>query len=269
MAGIGTIAREGGACRVDVDDEDGSAVVDAEKEDGEAYGGESDEWDWMSGDDTVGDRFEADLAGHVVSLGLSLVVGLSSLELSRLTPPVTDVTEGTALTAGAVVDTEGGDVRVLEESVAKLPITPLPEADVAFDVDDGIEGFVSVRVEDSLEDGEPEDGTLACCDISDDVRERLGRGTMGSGSVGGGELAPVPTRLACVEGGAAAVDGDFKRFEGDEPDCAAAVIDEAEALVEVDAGGLERAADMALAAVSVRESDAARARSLDGACPRA
>ena len=43
VAGIGTIAREGGACRVDVDDEDGSAVVDAEKEDGEAYGGESDE----------------------------------------------------------------------------------------------------------------------------------------------------------------------------------------------------------------------------------
>lgn len=263
MAGIGTIAREGGACRVDVDDEDGSAVVDAEKEDGEAYGGESDEWDWTSGDDTVGDRFEADLAGHVVSLGLSLVVGLSSLELSRRTPPVTDVTEGTDLTASAVVDTEGGDVRVLEESVAKLPTTPLPEADVP------LEGFVSVRVEDSLEDGEPEDGTLACCDISDDVRERLGRGTMGSGSVGGGELAPVPTRLACVEGGAAAVDGDFKRFEGDEPDCAAAVIDEAEAPVEVDAGGLERAANMALAAVSVRESDAARARSLDGACPRA
>lgn len=199
-----------------------------------------------------------------MSLALSLVVGLSSLEFGRRTPPVTDVTEGTDLTASAVVDTEGDDVRVLEESVAKLPTNPLPEADV----DDRVEGFVSVRVEDSLEDGEPDDGALACCDISEDVRERLGRGTIGSGSVGGGELAPVPTRLACVKVGAAAVDGDFKRFEGDEPDCAVAVIDEVEALVEVDAGKLEPAADTALAAVSVRESDAARARSLDGACPR-
>jgi len=200
---------------------------------------------------------------------LSLGVGLSSLELGRRTPPVADVTEVTDLTAGAVVDTEGDDVRVLEDSVAELPTTPLPEADVAFDVDDRVEGFVSVRVEDSLEDGEPEDGTLACCDISEDVRERLGRGTIGSGSVGGGELAPDPTRLVCVEVGAAAVDGDFKRFGGDEPECAAAVIDEAEALVEVDAGKLKPTADTALAAVSVRESDAARARSLDGACPRA
>ena len=198
-------------------------------------------------------------------MALSLAVGLSSLELGRRTPP--DVTEGTDLTASAVVDTEGDDVRELEESVAKLPTNPLPEADVGFDVDDRTEGFVSVRVEDSLEDGDPEDGTLACCDISEDVRERLGRGTIGSGSVGGGELAPVPTRLACVRVGAAAVDGDFKRFEGDEPDCAAAVIDEVEALVKVDAGKLEPA-DTALAAVCVRESDAARARSLDGACPR-
>lgn len=39
---MGTTAREGGACRVNVDDEDGNAVVDAENEDGEAYGGESD-----------------------------------------------------------------------------------------------------------------------------------------------------------------------------------------------------------------------------------
>ena len=187
------------------------------------------------------------------------------MELGRRPPPVADVTEGTDLTADAVVDTERDDARVLEVSVAELPTTPLPEADV----DDGIEGFVSVRVEDSLEDGDPEDGALACCDISEDVRERLGRGTIGSGSVGGGELTPDPTRLACVEVGAAAVDGDFKRFEGDGPDCAAAVIDEAEAPVEVDAGKLEPAADTALAAVSVRESDAARARSLDGACPRA
>ena len=76
--------------------------------------------------------------------------------------------------------------------------------------------------------------------------------------------------MVCVEVGATAVDGDFKRFRGDEPACAVAVIDEAEALVEVDAGKLEPAADTALATVSVvRESDAARARSLDGACPRA
>ena len=121
---------------------------------------------------------------------MSLGVGFSSLELCRRTPPVADVTD---LTAGPVVDTEGDDVRVLEDSVAVLPTTPLPEADVAFDVDDRVEGFVSVRVEDSLEDGEPDDGTLACCDISEDVRERLGRGTIGSGSVGGGELAPDPT----------------------------------------------------------------------------
>ena len=75
--------------------------------------------------------------------------------------------------------------------------------------------------------------------------------------------------MVCVEVGTAAVDGDFKRFRGDEPACAVAVIDEAEALVEVDAGKLESAAETVLAAVSVRESEAARARCLDGACPRA
>jgi len=52
------------------------------------------------------------------------------------------------------------------------------------------------------------------------------------------------------------------------------VIDSAEALVALDASKLEPTADTALAAVSVRESDAARARSLDGAvnlvsCPLA
>jgi hypothetical protein len=101
------------------------------------------------------------------------------------------------LTADAAIDPEVDEVRVFDDSAPALPIALLPEADVvAFDVGDGIKGFVSVRVEDSLEDGEPEEGTLGCCDISDDARERLGRGTFGSGSVGGGELAPVPTRLA-------------------------------------------------------------------------
>lgn len=169
---MGTIMREGGGCR---EDDAGSAVVDAEKEDGEAYGGESDVCDRTSGDDTVGeDRFEVDLAGHVVSLALSLMAGLSSLELSRRKPPLADGTGDTDLVADAVAD---------PNSVPELPTVQLPEA----------EGFVRVRVEDSLEDGEPEEGTLAGCDISEDVRERLGRGTFGSGSVGGRELAPDAT----------------------------------------------------------------------------
>jgi hypothetical protein len=82
-------------------------------------------------------------------------------------------------------------------------------------------------------------------------------------------LAPDPIRLACAEVGTAAVDGDFKRFGGDVADSAVAVIDCVEAPVEVDAVKLERPAETALAAVSVRESDAARARSLVGACSRA
>lgn len=102
----------------------------------------------------------------------------------------------------------------------------LPERDTAFDVDGGIEGIVSVRVEDSLEDGEPEEGALACRDTSEEVRERLGRGGFGNGSVGGGELVRDPTRLVCVEVGTTAVDGVFKRFGGDGADSAwVAVID--------------------------------------------
>jgi hypothetical protein len=261
---MGTITREGGDCR---GDDVGSAVVDAEKEDGEAYGGESDVCDWTSGDDTVGeDRFEADLPGHVESLALSLVGGLSSLALGRRTPPVPDSTEDTDLIADAAVDPKEEDTAAFEESRIELPTAAFPEAAIAFDVDDGMEGFVSVRVEDSLDDGELEEGALVCCDVSDEVRERFGRGTFGSGSVGGGELAPDPIRLACAEVGAAAVDGDFKRFEGDVADSAVAVIDCTEAPVEVDAVKLEPPAETALAAVSVRESDAARARSLVGAC---
>ena len=153
---MGTITREGGDCR---DDDAGSAVVDAEKEDGEAYGGESDVCDWTSGDDTVGeDRFEADRAGHVDvdSLVLSLVVGLSSLALGRRTPPV----EGTDLLADAAVDPEGDDRAAFKESMFELPTAPFAEAVTAFDVDGEMEGFVSVRVEDSLDDGELEEGTL-------------------------------------------------------------------------------------------------------------
>jgi hypothetical protein len=230
VGGTGTITREGGDCR---DDDVGSAVVDAEKEDGEAYGGESDVCDWTSGDDTVGeDRFEADLAGHVVSLALSLVAGLSSL--GRRAPPLPVSIEDTDLIADTAVDPEGDDTAALRESRLELPTAALPEAAIAIDVDDGTEGFVSVRVEDSLDDGELE-GAFVRCDVSDEVRERFGRGTFGSGSVGGGELAPDPIRLACDEVGTTAVDGDFKRFEGDVADSAVAVIDCTKAPVEVDA----------------------------------
>ena len=83
----------------------------------------------------------------------------------------------------------------------------VPEADTVCDVDNGIEGIVSVRVEDSLEDGEPEEGAaLACRDRSEEVRESLGRG---DGSVGGGELVSDSTRLVCDN------DSDFKKFRGD------------------------------------------------------
>lgn len=163
VGGIGTITREGGGCR------DDTVVDDAEKEDGEAYGGDSDDvCDWTSGDDTVGEgRFDIDLAGHVASLPLSLIVGLSSLEPVRRTLPLAKDTD---LTADAVVDPEGDGTKLLEESTPKLATAPLS------DVDDGTGGIVRVRVEDSLDDGEPEEGTLACCDNSEDVRERVGRG---------------------------------------------------------------------------------------------
>ncbi len=180
---MGTITREGGGCGdgVDVDGAD-DAVVDAEKEDGEAYGGDSnDACDWSDDDLGGEDRFDADLVGHVESLLLSLPVVFSSLALGRCVFPL-----GRDLTVDAVVDPDGYE-RVFVESV--------PEADTACDVDDGTGGIVSVRVEDSLEDGEPEEGALACRDMSEEVRERLGRGGDGNGSVGGGELVRDSTRL--------------------------------------------------------------------------
>lgn len=206
---MGTITREGGGCGdggVNIDGTD-SAVVDAEKEDGEAYGGDSDETcDWTGSDDPGGeDRFDADLAGHVESLLLSLPVVLSSLS-RRVFPLADGKVGGRDLTVDAVFDT-GGDEGVFEESV--------PETDTVCDVDDGIGGIVSVRVEDSLEDGEPDEGALACRDMSEEERERFGRGGVGNGSVGGGELVRDSTRLVCDEVGATTVDGDFKRFKGD------------------------------------------------------
>lgn len=185
---MGTITREGGGCEdggVDIDGAD-SAVVDAEKEDGDAYGGDSDDMcDWTGSDDPGGeDRFDADLAGHVESLLLSLPVVLSSL--GRRVFPLADSREGRHLTVDAAVDTDG-DERVFEESV--------PEAD--------------------MEDGDPEEGALACRDMSEEVRERFGRGGLGNDSVGGGELVRDSTRLVCDELGATTVDGDFKRFKGD------------------------------------------------------
>jgi hypothetical protein len=199
---VGTTTREVGGCwdgGVDID----GAVVDAEKDDGEAYGGDSDDMcDWTGNDDPGGeDRFDADLAGQVESLFLSLPVVLSSL--GRRVFPLADGRTGRDLTVDAVVDTDG-DERV-----------SVPEADTVCDVDDGTGGMVSVRVEDSLEDGEPEEGVLACRDVSEEVRERFGRGGLGNGSVGGGELVRDPTRLVCDEEGTTNVDGDFKRFKGD------------------------------------------------------
>jgi hypothetical protein len=205
---MGTITREGGGGGdegIDIDGAD-NAVVDAEKEDGEAYGGNSDDMcGWTGNDDPGGDdRFDADLAGHVESLLLSLPVVFSSL--CRRVFPLADGRGGRDLTVNVVVDTDG-DERVFGES--------FPEADTVCGVDDGIEGIVSVRVEDSLEDGEPEEGPLACRDMSEEVRERFGRGALGNGSVGGGELVRDSTRLVCDEVGATTVDGDFKRFKGD------------------------------------------------------
>jgi hypothetical protein len=215
------------------------------------------------------DRFDADLEGHVESLPLSLIAGLSSLRLGRRTFPLAGSAEGTDLTADAVVGPEGDDPSVFEEPVTAVP---LPETDNAFDVDDRLGSNVSVRVEDSLEEGEPEEGVLACCDISEEVRERLGRGSFGKGSVGGGEFVPDATRLGWFDGGAAAVDGDFNKFGGDvaasADDDRVAVIDWAEAPAVVNVGAckleLEPTCDAALAVVRVRESEAARARNLDG-----
>ena len=176
--------------------------------------------------------------------------------LGRRAFPLADSRAGRDLTVDAAVDTDG-DEGVFEESV--------PEVDTVCDVDDGIEGIVSVRVEDSLEDGEPEEGALACRDVSEEVRERFGRGGLGNDSVGG-ELVRDSTRLVCDELGATTVDGDFKRFKGDGAVSACvAVIDGTDTPDVVDACKLEPTGDTELAAVSVRESEAARARSLDGA----
>jgi hypothetical protein len=96
-----------------------------------------------------------------------------------------DCVEGGDRTTDVVV----GPDRTLEESVPELP-TALFSEDRAFDVDGGIGDIVSVRVEDSLEDGV--EGPLGCCDISEGVRVRLGRGSFGNGPTGG-ELVLGPT----------------------------------------------------------------------------
>jgi hypothetical protein len=173
VGGMGTTAREGG---------DGELVVDAEKEEGEAYGGDSgDVCDWTSGDDTDGEDRFVDLVGHVESLLLSLfIVG----ETARRTLPLDCVEDGDR-TTDVVVSPEGCETRTLEESVPEL-LTALFSEDKAFDVDGGTGDIVSVRVEDSLEDGELVEGPLlGCCDISEDVRVRLGRGSFGNGPTGG------------------------------------------------------------------------------------
>lgn len=152
---------------------------------------------------------------------------------------------------GAVVPEVDG-IGLFEESDA---LTPLPEADNAFDAADGVAGTVRVRVEDSLDDGELVDRLLACRELSEDPRDRLGLGTLGNGSAGGGEVEPCPTRLVSV---GEAVDGDLEGFEGD----VEVGTDDDRVAVAEDAGKL---APPAVATVSIRESEAARALSLDGA----
>lgn len=180
------------------------AIVDAEKEDGGAYGGDSDDvCDCTSGDGTGGeDRFDPDRKGHVESLLFSLFAGLSSLGRRTL---AVDTMAGEDLNADGAVDPEVDETILVEESA--------PEADNAFDADDGLVGTMSVRVEDSLDDGELVDRPPACRELSEDARERLDLGRPGSGSAGGGEVEPDPTRLVSVE--EAAVDGDLEKFEGD------------------------------------------------------
>lgn len=176
--------------------------------------------------------------------------------------------DGDLTTDGVVEPERDDDARTFEESVPELPTVPLPEADKVFDVDDGIGDIVSVRVEDSLDDGELVEAPPACCDISEDVRERLGRGSLGNGPAGGGELEPDGTRLVCVDGETTAIDGDLERFEGGVTDCAdedrAVLIDWTEAPPVEDAGKLAPTDDATAAFVSVRESEAARARCLGG-----
>jgi len=250
------MTREGGGCGDGGSCEDDGGCdaivdVDAEKEDGGAYGGDSDVCDCPSGDGTVGeDRFDPDRSGQVVeSLFFSLFVGLSSL--GRRVLPLTAVTMvGEDRNADGAMDPEADGTGL---SVAT---TPLQEA---FDADIGVVGMVSVRVEDSLDDGELEDRPLACRELSEDPRERLDLGTLGKGSAGGGELEP-RTLLVSVE--EAAVDGDLEDFEG--------VGDDDDRVAVIDCPGAEGAGNLApidepaVDAVGIRESEAARALSLDG-----
>lgn len=179
------------------------------------------------------------------SLFFSLLVDFSSL--GRREPPLV-----VATMAGGERNADGAVVPV-EESVAVAP-----EAGDGFDADNGAAGMVSVRVEDSLDEGELR--LLACRELSEDARERLGLGTLGNGSAGGGELEPGPTRLVSVE--EAAVDGDLGGFGGDvdvgTDDDRVAVAEEAGKLAPID--------DPAAVVLSIRESEAERALSLDGAC---
>lgn len=46
----------------------------------------------------------------------------------------------------------------------------MPDVDTVCEVDNGIEGIVGVRVKVLLEDGEPEEGALACRYTSEEVR---------------------------------------------------------------------------------------------------
>ena len=199
----------------------------------------------------MGDRFDPDRRGQVVeSLLLSLFVDLSSLG-RRVLPLAVVTMEGVDRNADGAVDP-----RLFEESVVAA-------GDSVFDADNGgVVGTVSVRVEDSLDDGELEVRPLACRVLSEEARETLGLGTLGNGSAGGGELEPNPTRLGAEE---AAVDGDLEEFEGD-----VEVGDDDDRVAVIDCPGVEEAGklapidDPAVAAVSIRESEAERARSLVG-----
>jgi hypothetical protein len=175
---------------------------------------------------------------------------------------------GGDLNADGAVVPEADGARLLEESVVEPPTVPPPEADNAFDADSGVVGTVSVRVEDSLDDGELVDRPLACRELSEDVRVRLRLGTPGNGSAGGGELELNPARLVRVEE-AATVDGDLEEFESDVEvgvdEDRVAVIDGPEAPTAEEAGRLAPIGnDAGVAVVSIRESEAARALVLTG-----
>ena len=197
---------------------------------------------------------------------LSLLVGLSSLG-RRTGPLAVDTTVG-----GGDLNADGAVDPGTRVSVVEPPTVPLPEAHDAFDADNGAVGTMSVRLEDSLDDGELDDRLLACRELSEDPRERLDLGRPGSGSAGGGELEHNPARLVRVDE-AAAVDGDLEEFEGDvevgADDDRVAVIDCPEAPTAEEAGKLAPIGDDAAAVVeSIRESEAERALSLDGTCSK-